>query len=325
MRVVAITGASAGVGRAAAREFARNGHQVGLIARGAGGLKGALQDIETEGGRGVIAQADVSDHEQVEQAASQIEDELGPIDVWVNNAMATVFSRFGDLTAEEFRRVTDVTYFGTVNGTMSALRRMLPRDRGVIVQVGSALSYRAIPLQSAYCGAKHAVKGFTQSLRTELLHDKSNVQVTMVQLPALNTPQFDWARTKLGPAQPIPPIYQPEVAAKAIVWAADNPRREIRVGIPSVLSILATNLFPGLLDRYLALTGFDSQQSDRETGMTEDNLVDAVDEAVDFGARGRFDDRSHGSSPQFWATTHRPVLGAAAGSLAAALLLKRKR
>ena len=325
MRVVAITGASAGVGRAAAREFARYGYGVGLIARGAGGLKGALQDVESQGSRGVVAQADVSYPEQVEGAATEIEEGLGPIDVWVNNAMATVFSRVRDLSADEFRRVTDVTYLGTVHGTMAALRRMLPRDRGVIVQVGSALSYRAIPLQSAYCGAKHAVKGFTQSLRTELLHDKSNVQVTMVQLPALNTPQFDWARTKLGPAQPIPPIYQPEVAAKAVVWAASHPRREIRVGTPSALSILATNLFPGLLDRYLALTGFDSQQSDRETGMTEDNLIDAVDDAVDFGARGRFDDRSHDSSQQFWATTHRPLVGAAAGSLAAALLLKRKR
>jgi short-subunit dehydrogenase len=243
----------------------------------------------------------------------------------VNNAMATVFSRFADLTPEEFRRVTEVTYLGTVYGTMTALKRMVPRDQGVIVQVGSALAFRSIPLQSAYCGSKHAVKGFTESLRTELMHDRSRVRVTMVELPAVNTPQFDWSRSKLGDPQPIPPIYQPEIAADAIVWATEHPRREIQVGAPTVAAINANKFFPGLVDRYLAATGFESQQVDEERRPDRpDNLWEPADEERDFGARGRFDEQSNDSSPHLWMTRHRRAIGVVAASLAAALLLKRK-
>ncbi|HYS27331.1 MAG TPA: SDR family oxidoreductase [Vicinamibacterales bacterium] len=252
-QVVMITGASAGVGRATACAFARRGASIGLLARGRAGLVGAARDVEDAGGRAVILPADVADADRVEAAAAILEETCGPIDIWINNAMASVFSPIRDMDASEFRRVTEVTYLGVVHGTLAALRRMSPRGRGVIVQVGSALAYRGIPLQSAYCAAKHAVEGFCDSLRSELLHDRSGVRVTMVQLPALNTPQFDWVKSRLpNRAQPVPPIFQPEVAADAIVWAADHPRREYFVGFPTVEAIVGDRVAAGLADRYLA-------------------------------------------------------------------------
>src|SRR5437867_4377682 len=253
--VVVVTGASAGVGRATVRAFARQGASVGLVARGREGLEAAAKEIEAEGGRALILPLDVADAYAVEEAATRVEAELGPIDVWVNNAMTSVFAPFKEVAADEFRRVTEVTYLGVVHGTMAALRRMLPRDRGSIVQVGSALAYRGIPLQSAYCGAKHAIQGFTESLRCELLHDHSHVRVCMVQLPALNTPQFEWVLSRLpNKPQPVPPIYQPQVAAEAIVWAAHHGRPEIWVGGTTVATILANEIAPRLLDHYLGRT-----------------------------------------------------------------------
>src|SRR5438046_2723919 len=261
VEVIVITGASAGVGRAAARKFARHGARIGLLARGVDGLKAAQREVQKLGSEASIIPTDVANAEQVEAAAEKVETELGPIDIWVNNAMTSVFSPIKQMTPEEFRRVTEVTYLGYVYGTLAALKRMLPRDRGVIVQVGSALAYRGIPLQSAYCAAKHAVQGFCDSLRCELLHDNSGVRLTMVQLPALNTPQFGWVKSRLPrKAQPVPPIFQPEVAAEAIYFAAHNPRREFYVGAPSVEVIVANKIAPGLLDRYLASTGSDSEQ-----------------------------------------------------------------
>src|SRR5437867_8154503 len=261
--VVVITGASAGVGRATVRAFARQGADIGLLARGVDGLEAARREVEAAGGRAIAIPTDVADADRVEAAADRIERELGPIDIWVNNAMASVFSPVKETTAEEFKRVTEVTYLGVVYGTLAALKRMLPRDRGCIVQVGSALAYRGIPLQSAYCGAKHAIQGFTESLRCELLHDGRRVRVTMVQLPAINTPQFDWSRSLMARrARPVAPIYQPEVAADAIVWASTHPRREIFVGGSTVATVLSNRVVPGMLDRYLGWTGYESQQTD---------------------------------------------------------------
>ena len=319
MTVVAITGASAGVGRATARAFARKGADVGLIARGRDRLESAKGEVEQLGRRAVIAETDVADAEQVERAAQQIEDELGPIDVWVNNAMATVFAPVSDTTPDEFRRATEVTYLGSVWGTMAALRRMRPRDSGVIVQVGSALAYRGIPLQAAYCGSKHALQGFLESLRSELLHDGSNVHVTMVQLPALNTPQFTWSRAKLPRSpQPVPPIFQPEVAADAIVWAAAHPRRELMVGWPTVKAILGNAIVPGLADRYLARTGFDAQQTDEPVDPNRlDNLFEPV--PGDQGAHGPFDERSRSRSIQLPLAKHRIPLLAGLAALAGAI------
>ena len=248
---------------------------------------------------------DVADPTQVESATSRIEEELGPIDVWVNNAMVSVFMPFSQMTSDDFRRVTEVTYLGCVYGTMSALRRMLPRNRGVIVQVGSALAYRGIPLQSAYCGAKHAIQGFTESVRCELLHERSSVHITMVQLPALNTPQFGWVKTNFdNHPQPVPPIYQPELAAEAVVWAAGNRRREVNVGETTTATLLADKLIPGILDRYLGKTGFDSQRTDRpiETDRPH-NLWEPI--PGDHGVHGDFDERAHERSPQWWLSTHR--------------------
>src|SRR5215207_9583066 len=261
--VVVITGASAGVGRASAIAFAKRGAHIGLLARGRAGLESACRDVEAAGGRALVLPTDVSDPNQVEAAAQAVEEHFGPIDVWVNNAMVSVFSPVKQMTSDEFRRVTEVTYLGVVYGSMAALKRMLPRDRGVIVQVGSALAYRGIPLQSAYCAAKHAIQGFCDSLRSELLHDRSRVRVTMVQLPALNTPQFDWGRNTMPrKPQPVPPIYQPEVAADAILWSARNPeRRELYAGGTTAVTILGDKLAPGLADRYLARTGYDAQQT----------------------------------------------------------------
>src|SRR5215212_6513550 len=260
--VVVVTGSSAGVGRATAVAFAKRGARVGLLARGRGGLKGARAEVESAGGKALLVPTDVSDAGAVERAARRIEEEFGPIDVWVNNAMTSVFSPVKEMTPDEFRRVTEVNYLGYVYGTLAALGRMLPRDRGSIVQVGSALAYRGIPLQSAYCASKHAIQGFMDSLRAELLHDGSNVRVTMVQMPALNTPQFGWVRSRLPhKAQPVPPIYQPEVAAEAILWAARHDRREVLVALPTVEAVLGNNLVPGLADRYLARTGYEGQQT----------------------------------------------------------------
>jgi NAD(P)-dependent dehydrogenase (short-subunit alcohol dehydrogenase family) len=323
-QVVVVTGASAGVGRATVRELAREGASVGLIARGEAGLEGARQDVERLGGRALAVPADVADAAQVEAAAERIESELGPIDVWINNAMATILAPLSEITPEEFRRSTEVTYLGSVWGTMAALRRMRPRDRGTIVQVGSALAYRGIPLQAPYCGAKHALQGFLESLRAELLHEGANVHVTMVQLPALNTPQFTWARSRMPrEPQPVPPIYQPEVAAKAIVWASQNPRRELMVAWPTVKAILGNAVAPGLADRYLARSGYDAQQRDVPADPNRpDNLFDPVDE--DRGAHGPFDDESHDRSVQAALSRHRRSLGLGAlASAVAALGLSR--
>ena len=325
-RVVVVTGASAGVGRATAVAFGRTGARVGLIARGRDGLDGARRDVEAAGGEAVVVAADVGDHEQVERAAAEVEEALGPIDVWVNNAMATVFSPFVETSPEEYTRATETTYLGYVWGTMAALRRMLPRDRGVIVQVGSALAYRAIPLQAPYCGAKHAIQGFTESVRCELLHDGSNVHLTMVQLPALNTPQFDWGRSRMPrKPQPVPPIYQPELAADAIVWATQARRRELHVGGSTVFTILGDRLAPSLGDRYLARTGYESQQSDEPAEPERrDNLFEPM--PGDWGAHGRFDRESHSRSIQVWATKHRrPIAALAVGGALAIVSALRTR
>jgi NAD(P)-dependent dehydrogenase (short-subunit alcohol dehydrogenase family) len=292
MKTIAITGASAGVGRATVRRFAREGACIGLMARGQARLDAAAAEVEKLGGQALALPLDVADADAVDDAAERIEARFGPIDVWVNNAMATVFAPVRDTTPEELRRSTEVTYLGSVWGTMAALRRMLPRDRGAIVQVGSALAYRSIPLQAAYCGSKHAIRGFLESLRTELLHDGSNVRVTMVELPAHNTPQFSWSRAKMprGP-QPVPPIFQPEVAAEAIFYAAQSSRRELVVGWPAFKAIYGEKIAPGLLDRYLARNGYDAQQTDeRLDGEREGNLFEPVE--GDFAAHGQFDDQA---------------------------------
>ena len=323
--VVVVTGASGGVGRATAVEFARQGAAgIALLARGEERLQAAAREVEAAGARALVVPVDVADAAAVEDAAQAVEDELGPIDVWVNDAMATVFARFLQTAPEEFRRATDVTYLGYVHGTHSALRRMASRNRGVIVQVGSALAYRGIPLQTAYCGAKHAIQGFTESLRCELIHDGIDVHLTMVQLPALNTPQFQWARAKLPEKpQPVPPIYQPEVAARAVVWAARHRRREVYVGLPTLVTIWGDKIAPWLGDLYLAKTAVASQQTgERLNEEREGNLFEPV--AGDYGAHGPFSARAHGRSIQLWATTHRGALVTVAGGLAAAVLLLRR-
>jgi short-subunit dehydrogenase len=314
--VVVVTGASAGVGRAVARRFAIEGARIGLIARGMEGLAGALSDVNKLGGRGLILRGDVSDPDFIENAAAQTEQEFGPIDVWVNNATTSVFSPVHKMTAAEFRRVTEVTYLGYVNGTLSALHRMRDRDRGTIVQVGSALAYRGIPLQSAYCAAKHAIQGFTESLRVELLHDRSNVHVTMVNLPAVNTPQFDWNKSKLPRhPQPVPPIYQPEVVAEAIYYAAHHRRREMMVAYPTMKAVYGNRLAPGFADRQLAKMGYESQQTNDPVDPDRpNNLWEPV--PGDRGAHGRFDDRSRNFSPQLWASMNRSLLGIAGLALA---------
>jgi len=315
-RVVVVTGASAGVGRAVAEELARRGDSLALVARGKGGLDGAAASVQRLGGRALAIQADVRDFAALSAAADRVEAELGEIDVWVNVASQSVFARFVDIEPDEFRHVTEVTYLGYVYGTRVALDRMRPRDRGVVVQVGSALAYRGIPLQSAYCGGKHAIQGFHDSLRTELLAEGSGVSVTMVQMPALNTPQFDWVRSRLPrKAQPVAPIYQPEVAARAVAHAIDHPRRrEHWVGAPTVGTMIANAVVPGLLDRYLARTGISSQQApEPEDPHRRDYLYEPVDDVEDHGAHGRFDSLAHSRSPQLWLSQHHGVLGSAAG------------
>ena len=333
-RVVAVTGASGGIGRATVRQFAERGDDVALLARGERGLEAAAEEVRARGRRALVVPTDVSDHEAVEAAVARIEDELGPIDVWVNVAFTSVFARFDDIAPEEYRRVTEVSYLGYVYATMAVLRRMRERGRGTIVQVGSTLAYRGIPLQSAYCGAKHALQGFHESLRVELLHEGSDIHVTMVQMPAVNTPQFSWVLSRLPEhAQPVPPIYQPEVAARAVLFAADHPkRREYWVGASTVGTLLANAVAPGLLDRYLARTGFASQQTGQDKPEDQPaNLWEPADgpDGRDFGAHGAFDDRSLTSSPQQWVAHRYPQLaGAAAGALAlgvGALALGRRR
>lgn len=290
--VVVITGASAGVGRATAIAFARRGYAVGLIARGVDRLQAAKEDVEAVGGVGLALPADVADALAVEDAAERAEQALGPIDVWINCAMATVFAPFSAISADEYRRVTDVTYLGQVHGTMSAVRRMRLRDRGAIVNVGSALGYHGLPLQSAYCGAKFAIRGFTESLRAELIHDGSRVSVGMVVLPAVNTPQFEWARNKLPKRpQPAPPIYEPEVPAAAIVRAAETGAREILIGRASFKLVFGSILMPGIVERMLAKMGYSGQQTDEPAETTRsDNLFAPV--TGDYGAHGRFDARA---------------------------------
>ncbi len=321
-QTVVVTGASAGIGRATARLFGARGARVGLIARGQAGLESAAREVREAGGKALAVSADVADYEQVTAAARQIEQRLGPIGVWVNVAFTSVFAPFAEITAEEFRRVTEVSYLGFVYGTMAALSRMRPRDQGTIVQVGSALGDRSIPLQSAYCGAKHAINGFTSSLRCELLHEGSGVHVTVVQMPAVNTPQFSWVRSRLpNHPQPVPPIYQPEVAARAVVYAADHPRRkQYWVGASTAATILANRAAPALLDRYLARTGYDSQQTAEPADPDQpDNLLQPVDgvNGHDFGAHGIFDGRSHDRSAQAWLSRHTGLSAAFAGGAAA--------
>jgi len=327
--VVVVTGASSGIGRAIAQEFGKHGASVALLARGREGLEGAVRDVEAAGGRAIPIPTDVANHDQVEAAAQSAEEAFGPIDIWVNDAMTTVFAPFMQVEPDEFQRANDVTYLGAVWGTRAALKRMLPRDRGTIVQVGSALAYRGIPLQSAYCGAKHAMKGFFESVRCELRHDGSKVHMTMVQLPGLNTPQFDHclARTPDRP-MPVPPIYQPEVAARAVYWAAHAKRREHYVGIPTVYTIWGNKLAPWFAEWYLAKTAVKGQQVPGEP-LDPDrpaNLFEPV--PGDAGAHGDFDDQAHERSVQAWIAEHpagvAAATAAAAGALVSGLLTLRR-
>jgi NAD(P)-dependent dehydrogenase (short-subunit alcohol dehydrogenase family) len=328
-QVVVVTGASGGIGRATAVAFGRRGATVALVARGEDGLQSAAEEVRAAGGRALVMPCDVADAAAVDAVAERVEAELGPIDVWVNDAFTSVFAPFDQISPDEFKRVTEVSYLGYVYGTMAALRRMKARDRGTIVQVGSALAYRGIPLQTAYCGAKHAIQGFNESLRCELLHEKSGVHVTMVQMPAVNTPQFSWVLSRLPRhPQPVPPIYQPEVAARAVVHAADNPgRREYWVGGTTAATLAANAIAPGLLDRYLARTGFDAQQTEvAEPVDSPENLWKPADMSRDFGSHGVFDDRSHDRSAQLWASRHHGAVAAAAAGVAAiGLALWRRR
>jgi NAD(P)-dependent dehydrogenase (short-subunit alcohol dehydrogenase family) len=310
--IVVVTGASGGIGRATAVEFGRHGWKVALLARGEDGLAGAAREVELAGGEALMIRADVSDCEQVEAAAERVERELGPIDVWVNNAMATIFCDFMNIEPRDFERATDVTYLGAVWGTRAAMKRMKARDRGVIVQVGSALAYRSIPLQAPYCAAKAALRGFTDSLRSELIHDGSRVHITMVHLAAFNTPQFDWGKTCMpGRPRPMGKIFQPEIAARAIYWASHHRRRELWVGLPAVQAILGTRVIPGFLDRKLAYEAVEGQQTDTPVEPDRrDNLHEPV--PGDRGSHGRFDDQAVDHSVQFWMSTHRGALALAA-------------
>jgi len=324
-KVVVITGGSAGVGRAAARAFAHRGAHVALLARGVERLEAAAREVEAAGVRALAVPTDVADADAVEDAATRTEDTLGPIDVWVNSAMTSVFSTVAELGAEEVRRVSEVNYLGSVNGILAAFRRMRPRDRGTIVQVGSALAYRAIPLQASYCASKHAIRGFVDSLRCELLHDRSGIRITSVHMPALNTPQFGWVRSRLPfHPQPVPPIYQPEVAARAIVWAADHPRREYWVGYPTVATIVANTLMPGVLDRYLARTNFQAQQTDMPVDPGRpDNLETPA--PGNQAAHGIFDDRAKDRSLQSQLSMHRRLaVGTASGAALVAVAALRR-
>lgn len=317
--VAVVTGGTAGVGRAAVREFAAAGYDVAILARGRAGLDGAARDVEHVGGRALPLATDVADHEAVQRAAGHVEDTLGEIDVWVNVAFVGSLAFSWDTDLAEFRRVTEVTYYGQVHGTLAALARMRPRNRGVIVNVGSAMAYRSIPLQSAYCGAKHAVKGFTESVITELLHEKSDVKLCMVQLPGLNTPQFNWNATKMPQhPMPVPPIFQPELAARAIVFLAEHPRRNMWVGFSTAYTVLGERLAPKLLDLFLGRTGVNSQQTGADLPRWGENTVEPQDEQVDRGAHGAFDDQAHAHDPMLWLSRHRRAVLAGATALAAA-------
>jgi len=324
-RVTVITGGTAGVGRATARAFAARGDDVAVLARGRDGLAATAREIEAAGSRALALAVDVADADQVEGAAAEIENTLGPIDVWVNNAMVTIFAPIHEIEPDEFRRATEVTYLGTVWGSLAALRRMRPRDTGTIIQVGSALAYRGIPLQAPYCGAKHAIQGFTDSLRTELLHDGSRIHVTMVQLPAMNTPQFEWCRTRMRRAsQPVPPIFQPEVAAEAIVWSSEHRRRELYVGGPTVLAILGNRVSGLAADHYLGRTGVDSQLTDEPVDPSRPgNLFEPVD--GDHGAHGQFDSRARDSSTQLRLSLQRRRMAVAGALAAGAAAVARRR
>ena len=326
-KTVVITGASGGVGRAVARRFGADGARVALIARGRTGLEAAADEVRAAGGEAMVLPIDVADADQVEAAASSVEDAFGAIDIWINVAMVTVYAEFLDITPAEFRRATEVSYLGMVWGTRAALSRMTKRDSGSIVQVCSAMSYRGIPLQSPYCGAKHACKGFTESVLTELRHHHSRVRVSMVQLPGVNTTQFTWGRTKLPKqTQPVPPIYQPEVAAKAIHYAAHHRRRQIFVGLPSVLTVLGERTVPWVVDWYLARTGYSSQMTGTDLDPSgHDNLFEPIEE--DRGAHGPFDAQAHDRSIQYELTRHRRSMLAGVGATAAgagALVARRR-
>jgi NAD(P)-dependent dehydrogenase (short-subunit alcohol dehydrogenase family) len=320
MRVetVVVTGASAGLGRAIAVQFGKHGARVALLARGREGLAAAEREVIAAGGEAFAIPTDVADPAAVEAAAEAAEEKFGPIDVWVNNAMVSVFAPVKEMQPDEYKRATEVTYLGTVYGTLAALKRMQPRDRGAIVQVGSALAYRSIPLQSAYCAAKHAIVGFTDSLRCELLHDNSKIHMSVVHMPALNTAQFGWVRNKLPhKAQPVPPIFEPEVGARAVYWAAHHTRREVYVGGSTVKAIVGNKIAPGLLDRYLAHMGYSSQQTaEPEDPSRPDNLWSPLDAQQDHGAHGDFDSRSRSRSAQSWMNLHRGLVGAIAGGAA---------
>jgi short-subunit dehydrogenase len=324
--VIVVTGAAAGLGRAVAREFAGPGKAIALLARSTESLEDARREIEDRGGRAMTFPVDVADASLVERTAERIESDLGPIDIWVNDAMTTIFAPLIHITPEEYKRATEVTYLGTVYGTMAALKHMYPRNRGTIVQIGSALAYRAIPLQSPYCGAKHAIRGFTDSLRSELIHDRKKIYITMVQLPGMNTPQFSWCRAKLGRhPQPVPPIFQPEVCARAVVYAARHRRREYNVGWPTVKAIWGNKFVPGWLDHYLARFAWSGQMTgDDVTQGHLDNLFQPL--PGDAGAHGIFDDRARSYSGQWWFTTHRSwfLIGAAVAGAALAGALGRK-
>jgi short-subunit dehydrogenase len=332
-RVAVVTGASAGIGRAVARELGRRHYKIGLVARGQSGLEAAEKDVENGGGEALAIATDVADFGQVESAAKKVEDAFGPIDLWINAAFTSVFAPFVEIDSLEFKRVTEVSYLGFVYGTMAALSRMKPRDCGTIVQVGSALGARSIPLQSAYCGAKHAINGFTESVRCELLHDQSNVRITLVQMPAVNTPQFSWVLSRLpNDPQPVPPIYQPELVAGAVLYAADHPKRkQYWVGDSTAATLTAQKLAPALLDRYLGRNGYASQQTNQKADPNRPaNLWEPVDrfDGSDRGAHGSFDAKSHTRSPEVWVSQHlRPVLGSAvaAAAIAAASLRRFSR
>jgi NAD(P)-dependent dehydrogenase (short-subunit alcohol dehydrogenase family) len=322
-QVVVITGASAGVGRATAVAFARQGARIGLLARGMAGLEGARRDVEAAGGKALVLAADAADADAVEAAAMAVEQQLGPIDIWINNAMASVFASVEQMRAEEYRRVTEVTYLGYVHGTLAALRRMRPRNQGLIIQVGSALAYRGIPLQSAYCAAKHAVQGFCDSLRSELIHDRSRIRVTSVHMPALNTPQFRWVLSRLPrKGKPVPPIFQPEVAARAILWAATHDRREMLVGWPAFKAVWGNKLFPRLGDWYLGRMGYRAQQTDEPRDRDRPhNLWDPVDQHSDHGAHGVFDNEARDWSWHLWLTMNRGSVARLAAGTASLVLL----